>query len=172
MLRSTYLGENEQGHPQFHNERTSAGEAVYQLKYKDKWDQAEALALAVAEQIVPRLGSIGLVIPMPPSKKRAQQPVYTVATELAKILGVTSFEKILIKNHTGKSLKDLQTREEKVIALAGKINLSDEINGHNKYNALVLDDLFDSGATMEAACAVLQTYAKIDKIFVVALTWK
>jgi hypoxanthine phosphoribosyltransferase len=39
-------------------------------------------------------------------------------------------------------------------------------------NALVLDDLFDSGASMEAACTVLRTYAKIDKIFIAAFTWK
>lgn len=42
----------------------------------------------------------------------------------------------------------------------------------SKNDALVLDDLFDSGASMKAACSVLRTYAKIDKIFVAALTWK
>lgn len=172
MLRSTYLGDNEQGHPQFHNERTETGEAVYQLKYKYQWDKAEVLAQAVAEQIVPHLGPIGLVIPMPPSKQRAQQPVHVVAAALAKKLGVHSFEKILLKNYTGQSLKDLHAREEKVKALSGTISLSDKIAGDGKYNALVLDDLFDSGASMEAACAVLRTYAKIDKIFAVALTWK
>lgn len=172
MIRSTYLGDNEQGHPQFNNERTMAGEAVYQLKYKYQWDQAEALAQAVAEQIVPLLGKIGLIIPMPASKKRAQQPVHTVATVLAKKLRVQSFEKILIKNYTGQSLKDLHTREEKDNSLAGTISLYDQISGHDKHNALLLDDLFDSGASMEAACAVLRTYAKIDKIFVAALTWK
>ncbi|HCY61927.1 MAG TPA: amidophosphoribosyltransferase [Oxalobacteraceae bacterium] len=172
MLRSTYLGDNEFGRPQFDNERTEVGEAVYQLKYKSQWDQAELLAQAVTEHIVPHLGPIGLVIPMPASRQRAKQPVHAVATTLANKLGVLSFENILLKNYTGQSLKDLHTREEKDKALAGTISLNDQIGGDGKYNALVLDDLFDSGASMEAACAVLRTYAKINKIFVAALTWK
>ena len=172
MWHSTFLGNNEHGHPQFNNERTEAGEAVYQLKYKSRWDQAEALAQAVTEQIVPLLGRIDLVIPMPASKHRAQQPVHMVAVALAKKLGVHSFEEILIKNYAGQSMKDLTTRAEKEKALEGSISLKDQIGGDSKYNVLVLDDLFDSGATMKAACTVLRTYAKIDKIFIAALTWK
>ena len=172
MLHSTFLGNNEHGHPQFDNVRTEAGEAVFQLKYRNQWGQAEVLAQAVIDKIVPHFGHVGLVIPMPASQQRAQQPVHTVAVALAQKLGVHVFEGILIKNYTGKSLKDLDTREEKVNALAGTITLGDQITGDGKYNALVLDDLFHSGASMEAACAVLRTYAKIDKIFVAALTWK
>ncbi len=173
MSRSIFLGHNEQGYPQFDSERTEVGEAVYQLKYKNQWNQAEMLAQAVADQIIiPHLGKIDLVIPMPASKQRAQQPVHTVAATLAKKLGINSFEQILVKNYTGQSLKDLCTREEKVEALTGKISLNDQISGTSKYNALVLDDLFDTGASMEAACTILRTYAKINKIFIVALTWK
>lgn len=172
MLHSTFTGNNEQGHPQFDNVRTEAGEAVFQLKYRNQWDQAEALAQAVTDLIVPHFEPINLVIPMPASQQRARQPVHTVAAALAQKLGVHMFEGILIKNYTGKSLKDLDTREEKVNALAGTITLGDQITSDGKYNALVLDDLFHSGASMEAACAVLRTYGKIDKIFVAALTWK
>jgi predicted amidophosphoribosyltransferase len=172
MIRSTYLGDNEHGRPQFDNERTQAGEAVYQLKYKKQWAQADVLAQAVGEKIVPSFGPIHLVIPMPASEARVQQPVHTVAHALAKGLGVLSFENILLKNYGGQKLKDMNSREEKLTALTGAIRLNDGIKGDGKYNVLLLDDLYDSGASMEAACAVLKTYAKIDKIFVAALTWK
>jgi predicted amidophosphoribosyltransferase len=172
MLRSTFLGHNEYGHPLFDNERTAAGEAVYQLKYKSQWEQADLLAQAVVAHIVPHFGPIHLVIPMPASRQRARQPVHEVATALATRLSLHSFENILVKNYSGQPLKDLQTREEKAKALAGTITLNDGIAGSGKYNALVIDDLFHSGASMEAACAVLRTYAKMNNIFVAALTWK
>ncbi|WP_454743956.1 hypothetical protein [Cupriavidus necator] len=31
-LRSTYIGDNEYGHPQFNTERSEPGEALFQLK--------------------------------------------------------------------------------------------------------------------------------------------
>jgi hypothetical protein len=39
-------------------------------------------------------------------------------------------------------------------------------------HALLLDDLFDTGASMEAASAKLKTYSKINNVYAVALTWK
>lgn len=172
MLRSTYIGDDEHGHARFDNERTEAGEAVYQLKYKSQFEHANTLAAAVYQNIVTQLPYIGLIVPMPASKPRVKQPVHAVASELAKMLGVTSFENLLSKNHLGQSLKDLSSREEKEAALIGKISLSDVIDGNARHNVLLLDDLYDSGASMEAACKSLRSYAKIDKIFVAALTWK
>ncbi|WP_456024069.1 hypothetical protein [Pseudomonas protegens] len=47
-----------------------------------------------------------------------------------------------------------------------------EITTDGCWNVLVVDDLFDSGASMDAACAVLRKYLKVGKIYVAALTWK
>jgi hypoxanthine phosphoribosyltransferase len=47
-----------------------------------------------------------------------------------------------------------------------------EITTDGRWNVLVVDDLFDSGASMDAACAVLRKYPKVGKIYVAALTWK
>lgn len=172
MARSSYLGDDEHGHPRFDSERTEVGEAVYQLKYKSQFGQVEGLATAVFMHIVPRLGMIGLVVPMPASNARPKQPVHAVAASLAKKIGTHSFEDLLVKKHTGQSLKNLATREEKDAALKGKLSVHDGIAGSDRHNVLLLDDLFDSGASMEAACAALRNYAKIDKVFVAALTWK
>ncbi|SFN49869.1 hypothetical protein SAMN04487859_103239 [Roseovarius lutimaris] len=175
MLSSEFLGHNEYGHPQFNNVRTEAGEAVYQLKYKQDWEQVAQLASGVIEHIVPKFGKIGLVVPVPASKQRARQPVYEVAKAVAKHLKVESFEGIVNKLPTDEptvSLKDLSTKDEKVAALEGRFELKDAITNEGCWNALVIDDLYDSGASLEAVCAMLGSYRKIGKIYVATLTWK
>lgn len=176
MLSSTFTGHNEYGHPTFDNKRTDVGEAVYQLKYRQDWAQAARLARGIVTHIVPLLADkIGLVVPMPASTVRARQPVTEVAQEVAKLLQVNVFTNLLIKNNVpnaNQSLKNLGSKEEKVAALAGRFRLEDVIAGKEQWNALVIDDLFDSGASMEAACSLLKSYEKIDKVFVAALTWK
>lgn len=175
MLHSNFLGYDEYGHPRFDNHRTEAGEAVYQLKYRSDWDQVGPLADAIVEHIVPNFGPIGLVIPVPASVTRARQPVYEVAQAVAKRIKVESFEGIVCKAAaaTGAvALKNLSTKDEKVAALEGRFTIKDTITNEGRWNALVVDDLFDSGASMEAVCAALRTYRKIDKIYVATLTWK
>ncbi|EGJ19524.1 hypothetical protein RSWS8N_15229 [Cereibacter sphaeroides WS8N] len=175
MLRSTFLGHDEYGHARFDNHRTEAGEAVYQLKYHQDWAQVQPLADAIADHIVPRFGPIGLVVPVPASKTRARQPVYEVAQAVATKIKVNSFEGIVVKapaEGQNVALKDLSTKEEKVAALAGRFTIRDQIAENGCWNALVVDDLFDSGASMEAVCAALHSYDKIGKIFVATMTWK
>ena len=172
---STFTGYNQSGHPTFDTICTEAGEATYQLKYRLDWPQVEPLAQAIVDQIVPKFQNIGLVIPVPASTLRQRQPVYEVAQSVAKKIAVNSFEGIVAKavpEGACPALKDLGTKAEKVAALEGRFSLKDTINGEGKWNALVVDDLFDTGASMEAVCAVLRTYPKINKIFVATLTWK
>lgn len=170
-LYSIPIGENEQGHMQFDTKRTDAGEAIFQLKYRDDHTQARALAQAVADHIVPKLPAFSLIVPMAASNMRAVQPVNLVANELAKILNKPVFE-LLSKAPGAAKLKNLNTREEKDQALAGAISLNRAIANEGKWKALLIDDLFHSGASIDAGCDVLRTYEKIDEIFVATLTWR
>jgi predicted amidophosphoribosyltransferase len=174
-LSSTYIGDNEHGHAQFDTVRTEVGEALYQLKYKKDFGQVDSLAEAIEEHLIPKFEQIGLVIPMPATNHRARQPVNEVAKALAKRLKVNSFENIRVKTpgSAGQpSLKNLAGKEAKAEAMKGRFAIDDVIQGDGCWNALIVDDLFDTGASMEAACATLRTYNKIGKIFVAALTWK
>lgn len=175
IISSEFTGHNQFGHPTFDTKRTDAGEAVYQLKYKKDWAQALRLARAVVKYVVPLLPNIGLIVPMPASTPRDRQPVTEVALEIGKLLEVNVFSDLLVKNdvpNANQSLKNMHTKEEKEAALLGRFSIKDEISGQGKWNVLLLDDLFDSGASMEAACSSLRSYAKIAKILAVALTWK
>ena len=84
IVSSVYTGDNEAGYPTFDTTRTAIGEAVFQLKYRQDWSKAGGLASAVAKSVVPLLGNIVLIVPMPASTPRSRQPVTEVALELAK----------------------------------------------------------------------------------------
>ena len=168
-VSSVYRGP---GPHDFDTIRTEVGEATFQLKYRQDWLQAKPLAQAIADNIYPKLSQVGLIVPMPASSQRARQPVTEVANELGAIVKIPVFSNVLMKATTGKSLKDLSTKDEKIEAIGDSFSLNDEISNIGKWNVLVVDDLFHTGASMETACKVLRGYPKIGRIYVTALTWR
>ncbi|EJI6883953.1 ComF family protein [Escherichia coli] len=174
MIKSTYLGDNEYGKPMFQNDRTEVGEAVYQLKYQNDMDQVDALAQCLLVNAVPLFQNIQLIIPMAASNVRKIQPVTAITDALASKMGnnMFSFNELLIKAPGGVSLKNLNTKEEKEAAVADAFSYQNQIVGDGPFNALIVDDLFHTGASMEAAVTALRGYNKINKIYVAALTWR
>jgi predicted amidophosphoribosyltransferase len=171
-ISSTFLGNDDHGHPQFETLRTEIGEATYLLKYRQDWTKVDILANALAEHIYPRFQDVGLIVSMPPSRPRPRQPVPEVAAALGKIVKVPVFNNILYKSGAAIALKDLHSKEEKLTALKSTIQLNEAITNAGAWNALIIDDLYDSGASLEAACDALSRYKKIKDIYVAALTWK
>lgn len=172
---SVFIGHNEYGHPQFDTTRTPAGEAVFQLKYRGDFDQVKPLAKAVVRNIVPHFPKIGLVMPAPASTTRQRQPVHEVARSVAERIDVPLFDNLIERSavaaNTG-SLKNLNTREEKDEALKGRYLLNKPITNRGSWNVLVVDDLYHTGATMDAVCSLLAQYDKISGVYVAALTWR
>lgn len=173
LISSTYLGVNEYGRDQFDNLRTEVGEATYQLKYKQDWSQAAPLAKAIFDNVYPKLSAVGLLIPMAASTPRPRQPVLEVTKELGKLTGLQVFENLLAKQAGGNSLKNLTSKDEKKEALSQfgfTLTTTDGFAADGQWNALVIDDLYHTGASMEAACAVLSAHPKIKNIYVATLT--
>ena len=174
-LSSVYLGDNEFGHPQFDTTRSEPGEALFQLKYRGDWSQVGPLAAELRQTLLPRFGKIGLIIPMPASTVRARQPVEEIAVELGRLAKIPVFNDIIVNvpaPHGATQLKNLHTREEKDAALEGRFSINPSITNEGCWNALLLDDLFDTGATMDAVCRTLRTYKKIGRVYAASLTWK
>jgi predicted amidophosphoribosyltransferase len=174
-LSSVYLGDNEFGHPQFDTTRSEPGEALFQLKYRGDWAQVGPLAAELQQTLLPRFAQIGLIIPMPASTVRARQPVEEIANELGRLTKIPVFNDIIVKAPAPQGtpqLKNLHTREEKDAALEGRFSINPSITNEGRWNALLLDDLFDTGATMDAVCRSLRTYKKIDRIYAASITWK
>lgn len=105
-VKSDFLGNNDYGHPVFDTERTEVGESVYQLKYRNEWEQVEPLAQCLLEHAVPLFTHIQLIIPMAASTPRERQPVTAITEALAQKMGggMTSFNELLIKAPGGPSL--------------------------------------------------------------------
>lgn len=170
-LHSTYLGDDEYGRPKFDTVRSEVGEATYQMKYRQDWTKVGPLAQALREHVVSRFDQVGFIVPMPASRARARQPVTEIAVELSRLIGVPVFTDLLVKD-AGQSLKDLHGKDEKMAALKDRMRVVDQITNQGRWNVLLLDDLFDSGASMEAATRSLRTYPKVQRVYVAALTWK
>lgn len=171
MISSTYLGDDEHGHPRFDNQRTEVGEAIYQLKNQRKASEAALLAQEIFDNVFSKFKDVHVIIPMAASTARPIQPVNQVAAALARLTGLPWYKGWLVKESGGKKLKDVD-ETDRPSALKGTISLVGDLNEQGKVNILLLDDLYQSGASVNEACAVLRTYAKIGKVYFVALTRK
>jgi predicted amidophosphoribosyltransferase len=90
-VKSTPLGPNELGHMQFKTIRTTAGEALFQLKYRSDYSQIPIIARNLYPLLRGRFEGINLVVPMPPSKKRKRQPVIEIAQGIYNVLVIDDF---------------------------------------------------------------------------------
>lgn len=170
-LSSTPIGPNEYGHMQFDTIRPEAGEALFQLKYRSDYSQVSIIANQLHASFGDAFSTAGLVVPMPASTARNRQPVTEIAREYARLAGIPCYENLLVKTGSTVPMKDLGTREEKVSALINAFTVYDVLPD-GQYDVLIIDDLFDTGSSLEAATTVLRSYSKVGNIYVATVTRK
>lgn len=168
---STPIGYNEFGHMQFKTLRPEAGEALFRLKYRSDFSQVSLIAQQMNKSLGKFFSSCNLIIPMPASRARSRQPVTEIAKELALLMGIQCYEDLLVKTGSAPAIKDIPTREEKVSALMGAFTVNDLLPP-GLYDVLIVDDLFDSGSSLEAATNMLKSYSKIQNVYVATVTRK
>jgi predicted amidophosphoribosyltransferase len=169
VLQSTYTGTNQWGHPTFDNKRSEVGEALYQLKYQLDYQQIPNIANQISVSLSKYFSSANLVVPMPPSKQRLRQPVVEIARAVAQNMGIPCYENFLIKAGGTPQMKDIGSREEKVEALLKAFTIND-ILGSGQYDILIVDDLYDSGSSLEVATKLLKTCGKVRNVYVATAT--
>ena len=169
--RSIPIGPNQFGHMQFDTVRPEAGEALFQLKYRSDFSQVPIIAQQMKTSFGDAFTSVDFVIPMPPSKARARQPVVEIAKEYARLNDIPCYEDLLVKTSKTPPMKDIADREERVSTLMGAFTAYDVLD-EGLYNALIIDDLFDTGSSLEAATNILRGYNKIQNIYVATVTRK
>ncbi|WNJ98392.1 ComF family protein [Thalassospiraceae bacterium LMO-JJ14] len=163
---SVYLGVDQFGHDRFDNTRSEMGELLYQLKYK-----GNKSAVAGIIKLLSRINGIetfDAIVPVPSSAQRAIQPV----DEIAKALGISRGVKVLmgcLSKKAGPELKNVDFPEERAALLEDAISLSGDVDLAGK-KVLLLDDLFRSGATLEACTKVLRDDAKAGDICALTMT--
>ena len=166
--RSVLVGHNEYGHPEFDTKRSPLGELLYRLKYKRDESVVEEIADTVAKFIKGSKIGIDAIVPMPPSNVRSSQPVLQIANALGKRLGVPVMGKCVSKTKRTPQLKDVYNYEERRKLLEGAFTVNrDQVTGKS---LLLFDDLYRSGATMNAVSRELAKKGEAKEVIVLALT--
>lgn len=159
---SDFVGYDEYGHPQFNTIRTPVGDLLYRLKYKG---QKTALAdlVSIAAELIRGWGPpVKAIVPVPPSRPRSSQPVMHIAQGLAKLLGIP-LQDVVRKAPAAKELKDVFDYHERLKLLANAhIVTSTDLRGKA---VLLVDDLYRSGATLNAVTAALTRQGKVREVY-------
>jgi competence protein ComFC len=153
---SVMIGHNEYGHPQFDTTYSEVGALMNRLKYRgDKTTLADLVDTA-ASFIRDWKLDITAIVPVPPTKVyRTFQPVLALSTELASVLKVPILKSAVRKTKQIPELKNIYDAEERKRLLAGAFEANEQALKGQKI--LLVDDLYRSGATMNAITEVLLT---------------
>ena len=137
-------------------ERTELGDLVYRFKYAGEPAVAETLAARLANLIRARSDfCTDLVIPVPSTKKdRAYDPVPLLARALGKQIAVVVNETALVKTRATELQKAMTNIVQKQTNMKGAFRVADA-NAVCGKRILLLDDFYDSGATLAEATNVL-----------------
>jgi|SRR3954463_352562 len=162
--RSTYLGEDEFGHPQFETVRTEIGELLFRLKYRNDESVIHDLVDAAESFIRSWRSDFSVIVPVPPTRTyRVLQPVLRLASEVGGRLGVPVAADAVRKLKSFSELKNVYDAEERRKLLEGAFEVKPKhVSGER---LLLFDDLYRSGATMNAiaeaiaAAGASQVYA-------------
>ena len=106
------------------------------------------------------------MIPVPPSTRRDFDPVSNLAQALANQLKVPVLANVLIKTRVTRPQKEMKSLAQKQANVAGAFALRGTVRGQR---VILLDDLYDSGATLEEAARVLSR-GSVGAIVVLTLT--
>ncbi len=133
---------------------TQIGELAHRYKYDGKRELAAELAARWAELLAahPELPAAHAVVPVPPSSTRDWDPVARLADDLAAQLRLPVLRQVLVKTRATELQKEMTALARKQANVAGAFALKGSVRG---WRLLLVDDLYDSGATLAEATRVL-----------------
>lgn len=168
-LQSTYIGDDEYGHPKFDTKRSEVGELLYLLKYRSDSSVLSELVRTAAEFLRTWKPGVSLIIPVPPSRSgRPHQPVYLLAEALSKKLDIPVRADAVLKTKEVPELKNVYGYDERLRFLDGAHMVEPSVVSGQR--VLLFDDLYRSGATMNAITALLYDQAHAAEVFAFAVT--
>ena len=138
------------------NVRTELGDLMYRFKYGGEENLSEALAVRCADFIAahPDLQA-DLLVPMPSTlKDRAYDPVPMLARLVSVRASIALNDTTLVKARVTEPQKGMVNLAQKTDNVAGAFRITDA-NAVRGKCVLLLDDLYDSGATLGEATRVL-----------------
>ncbi len=168
-LDSIYKGDDEYGHPIFDTTRTDIGEHMYRLKYRSDLSVVNEIIFTAGNFLSVWRPPIDLIIPVPPSRAGRQiQPVFILAETLSKTLNIPYTNTAVTRVKDIPELKDIYNYDERLQLLEGAHAIQNSITKGKRI--LLFDDLFRSGATMNAITANLYDFGMAVEVFALSIT--
>jgi len=167
-LASDYLGDDEFGRPTFRTTRTELGELLYRLKYQRDASAVEGIVEAASAFVRSWNPGAEVVVPVPPTRAtRPYQPVIMLATALGTRLGLPVRPECVRLRKDIPELKDVFDFEARLRLLEDAHEVDATVVAERR--VLLFDDLFRSGATMNAITKGLRA-AGATEVFALAIT--
>ena len=169
VISSDYVGDDEFGRPRFDTKRSELGELLYRLKYQSEDSAIEEIVKTATEFVRCWDVQAEAIVPVPPTRVgRLRQPVVMLARALGSSLGLNVFENVVSKVKETPQLKDVDDYNKRLTLLDGAFRVdSSKVRG---LRILLVDDLFRSGATMNAVSSALYEQGGAAEVYAFALT--
>jgi competence protein ComFC len=103
---SIYLGPDAYGYAQYDTTRTEIGQLVYDLKYNNDQTVISKIIEIILTKIT-GFEKMNVIIPVPPSKHRENQPVYLIADALSAKTNIPVVKNEIIKIKETPELKGI-----------------------------------------------------------------
>ena len=133
---------------------TKIGDLVKRYKYQSEHQLVKELAQRWMDLLNEHkeLPQPEIILPIPPSTPREFDPVEHLAQVLASLMKITARSDILAKSRITRQQKELKSLAAKQNNIKGAFSLRGDVDGRH---LLLVDDLFDSGATLSEAARTL-----------------
>ena len=166
-LNSVFLGYDEYGHPRFDSQRSEVGELLYRLKYRGDKSAVTEIVTALNELFATWRPAIDMIVPVPSSTQREIQPVLLLADAIGKRLGVPLVG-CVTRTREIPQLKNVFDLDDRSKLLDG-LHAVDALATKGK-RILLFDDLYRSGATMNAITNELYETGKAADVIALTIT--
>lgn len=151
----------------FDTKRTELGELLYRLKYRGDRTAIESIAKIAGKFVKSWNPPIKYIVPAPPSLHRESQPVVDIARALGKYLTIRVLEDAVVKVKKTDPMKDIPVWERpsalKNAIQSGKTDVAGK-------SILLVDDLIESGSTLQRAASVLLENGGAASVYALVLT--
>lgn len=166
-LSSTFIGYDEFGHSRFDTQRSEIGELLYKLKNKEDQTSVPEIVEAVETLMKVWNPTVDILVPVPPSTQRAVQPVLVLAKAISQRLGMPLADCVM-RTRDIPELKNVFDLDERAKLLEG-LHAVDRSITQGK-TVLLFDDLYRSGATMNAITTELYETGEATDVFALTIT--
>ncbi|MBI4081134.1 MAG: ComF family protein [Candidatus Lambdaproteobacteria bacterium] len=167
-LPTVHVGDDDLGQPVYRTDRTETGELLYRLKNQLDRSVVPALADAAAAFVKSWKPGIDAVVAVPPPRSQAVTPTLLMAEAIAQRLHVPYAPDTVAKMRDVLELMSVYGFEERMQHLAGAFVVDSKLVRGRRI--LLFDDLFRSGATLNAVAAALYDQGGAAEVFALAIT--